>query len=239
MRRFGLGLLFVSGVLVALVVSIYIFFRALFRGGRAFHPHGSVCRAEVIALDTGAGARLVGPARVRMASSTAEENSTEPSIIGMGIKFGDDQDLGLGTFEAFTKIAEATDKTNVADYLANQYGSVAPWHVRGIGIVWFRAIPDPAAGATTTGTRTERLDADIAAGRAKLVLEAREAPGPDGAVITRLVEIRLLERLPADDPTFRISMFRRGRGVAPTGFRNGVRAIVYPVSQFARGLRGA
>jgi hypothetical protein len=24
----------------------------------------------------------------------------------------------------------------------------------------------------------------------------------------------------------------------PTGFRNGLRAILYPVSQFARGLRG-
>ena len=33
-------------------------------------------------------------------------------------------------------------------------------------------------------------------------------------------------------------MFRTGRGLTPTGFRNGVRAIVYPVSQFARGLRG-
>jgi len=238
LRSIGLALLFALGVLVALIASIWIFFRSLRRGGRAFHPHGSVCRAEVSALDDVVGPRLAGPARVRMASSTAEENSPAPSIIGMGIKLGSDQDLAAGTFESFLHLDDATKHTNVADYLANQYGSVAPWRARGLGVIWFRLIPDPAASAPKTGTRTERLDADIAAGRAKFILEAREAPGPDGAVRARLAELRLIERLPDDDPAFQISMFRTGRGVVPTGFRNGVRAILYPVSQFARGLRG-
>lgn len=230
--------MFGVGALVALVVSIYIFFRSLIRGARAFHPRGSECLAEVTALDDVAGPRLAGPARVRFASSTAAENSPEPSIIGMSIKFGTDQDLALGTFESFVKAGEAAKTTNVADYLANQYASVAPWRVAGLGVVWLRAIPDPAANIAKSGLRTERLDADIAAGRAKFVLEAREAPGPDGAVRSRLVELRLTERLPADDPQHHISMFRHGRGVVATGFRNGVRSIVYPVSQFARGLRG-
>jgi len=239
MRSIGLRLLFGIGVLIAVVfVAIPIFFRSLRRRARAFHPRGTVCRAEVTALDDVVGRRLDGSARVRFASSTAEENSLTPSIIGMGIKLGSDQDLGLGTFEAFTKLGEATEHTNVADYLANQFASVAPWRVRGLGVIWFRAIPDPTASAPKTGTRTDRLDADIAAGRAKFILEAREAPGPDGAVRCRLAELRLIERLPEDDPAFQISMFRTGRGVVPTGFRNGVRAIVYPVSQFARGLRG-
>ena len=238
MRTIGLSLMFAVGALLALVISIYIFFRSLIRGARAFHPRGSVCLAEVTALDDAAGERLVGPARVRFASSTAAENSPTPSIIGFSIKFGSDQDLALATFESFFKAGEASKTTDVTDYLANQYGSVAPWRVRGLGVIWFRAIPDPAAHVPKTGTRTERLEADIAAGRAKFVLEAREAPGPDGAVRSRLVEVRLTERLPADDPEHHISMFRTGRGVVPTGFRNGIRAIVYPVSQFARGLRG-
>ena len=238
LRVIGLGLMFGVGALVALVVAIYIFFRGLFRGARADHPRGSVCLAEVTALDDAAGERLVGPARVRFSSSTADENSPTPTIIGMSIKFGSDQDLALGTFESFIKVNEGTKNTDVTDYMANQYGSVAPWRVRGLGVMWLRAIPDPAAHIPKTGTRTERLEADIAAGRAKFVLEAREAPGPDGAVRSRLVEVRLTERLAADDPAHRISMFRTGRGVVPTGFRNGVRAVVYPVSQFARGLRG-
>jgi len=238
MRSIGLWLLFAVGVLAALVVSVYIFFKSLFRGARAFHPRGSVCRAEITAIDTVVGPRLDGSARVRFASSVAEENSLSPSIIGMGMKLGTDQDLAFGTFEAFAKLEEGTEHTNVADYLANQYASVAPWRVRGLGVIWFRLIPDPTASVPKTGTRTERLEADIAAGRAKFILEAREGPGPDGALRGRLAEVRLVERLPADDPKFHISMFRTGRGVVPTGFRNGVRAIVYPVSQFARGLRG-
>jgi hypothetical protein len=238
MRAFGLRLLFGVGVLIGLVIALVIFVRSLVRRARAFHPRGTVCRAEVTALDDVVGPRLAGPAAVRFASSTAAENSPEPSIIGMGLKLGTDQDLAFGTFESFRRAGEGTERTNVADYLANQYASVAPWRVQGLGVVWFRVVPAPSASTPKTGTRVERLDADIAAGRATFVLEAREAPGPDGTVRSRLAELRLTERLPADDPAFRISMFRRGRGVVPTGFRNGVRAIVYPVSQLARGLRG-
>jgi len=141
-------------------------------------------------------------------------------------------------FAAPFEIAHVGQRQNVADYLANQFASVSPWRVHGLGVMWFRAIPDPTAKTPKTGTRVERLDADIAAGRAKFILEARVAPGPDGALRSRLVEIRLTERLPVDDPSFKISMFRTGGGLVPTGFRNGVRAILYPVSQLARGLRG-
>jgi hypothetical protein len=239
MRSIGLSLLFALGALIALVfVAIPIFIRSLVRGARSFHPRGTVCRAELTALDDVVGPRLAGSARVRLSSATADENSPSPSIIGMAIKIGSDQDLAVATFESFAKAGEATKNTNVADYLANQYASVAPWRVRGLGPIWFRAIPDPAANVAKTGTRVDRLDADIAAGRAKFRLEAREAPGPDGPVRSRLVEVRLIERLANDDPKFQISMYRTGRGIVPTGFRNGIRSIVYPVSQFARGLRG-
>ena len=237
-RTIGLGLLFVVGMLAALVVSIYIFFRSLRRKGRAFHKWGSVCRAELTALDATLGARFAGTARVRFSSSTSEENSPSASIIGLAIKIADQQDIVVATFESFAKAGEGTRTTNIADYMLNQYGSVAPWRVPGLGPIWFRAIPSPAATTPKTGTRTERLDADIATGRATFTLEARRGPGPDGEVIARLAELRLLERAPTDDPAFHISMFHTGRGIKPTGFRNGLRAIVYPVSQLARGLRG-
>ena len=239
LRTIGLSLSFLFGVLVALVVSIYIFFRSLFRAARAFHPRGSVCKAQITALDDLAGPRLAGAAEVRFASSTADENAPDPSIIGLSIKIRDaDQDLAFGTFESFAKAGQATDTTNVADYLANEYASVAPWRVRGLGIAWLRLVPSPAAHVPKTGLRTERLDADIAANRATFILEARSAPNPDGPLLRKLAEVRLTERLPADDPKHRISMFRTGRGIVPTGFRNGIRAIVYPVSQLARRLRG-
>jgi hypothetical protein len=238
MRAIGLGLLFVVGALVGLVAAPFIFCYALARAARAFHARGSMCVGEVIALDDVVGPRVAGAVRVRMSSASADENSPAPSILGMAIAFGTDQDLPLATFEAFVKTAEGTKNTDVADYTDNQFASVSPWRARGLGIVWFRAIPCPEAKTTKTGTRVERLDADIAAGRARFFLEARDAPGPDGALRTRFAELHLTARLPADDPAFRISMFRTDRGLVPTGFRNGIRAIVYPSSQTARRLRG-
>jgi len=235
-RAAALRVLFAAGMLAGLVVAIFIFFRSLARGARAFHADGTMCRAEVTALDADVGPRLAGGARVRLSGSSEPENSPAQTILGMAIELGTDQDLPLATFESFLHAAEATRDTDVADYLANQYSSVAPWRVRGLGIVWMRAMP--TAQPEATGTRVERLDAAIAAGRAKFTLEARDAPGADGAVRARVAELRLTERLPADDPAFRISMFRTARELVPTGFRNGIRAVAYPTSQLARRLRG-
>lgn len=241
LRTVGLALLFLAGMLVALPVAIYIFFRSLGRGARAFHRYGSVCRAEIVALDAALGAPLAGSARVRFSPSTAAENSLSTGIIGLAIKIGEgreQQDLVVATFEAFAKLADATKNTNVEDYMANQYGSVSPWRHPALGPIWFRAIPVPEASVPKTGPRTDRLDADIAAGRARFVIEARERPFADGKVIARIAELRLVERLPADEAAFHVSMFHTGRGIKPTGFRNGLRSVVYPVSQLARGLRG-
>jgi hypothetical protein len=239
MRAIGLGLLFVLGALVAAVfVAIPVFVFSLVRRKRAFHPTGTVCRAELTALDGVVGPRLAGPARVRLSGAFKDENAPDPDILGMAMKLGGDQDLPIATFESFAKGKEGMRSTDITDYLGNQYASVTPWRARGLGVVWFRAIPAQDATAAKTGTRVERLDADIAAGRARFTLEARRAPGPGGAVIAPLAEIRLVERLPDDDRTYRMSMFRSGRGLVPTGFRNGFRAITYPVGQLARRLRG-
>jgi hypothetical protein len=236
-RAFGLGGLFVVGMIVGIVLALPIFLNSLIRAARSFHPRGTVCRAELVALDDTVGGRLAGSARVRLSGASGDENSTAPTVLGMAIKLTSDQDLPLATFEAFVKLADATKHTNVGDYLANEFASVSPWRVRGLGIVWLRAVPkDPAEAGT--GTRVERLDARIAAGRATLVLEARDAAGPTATVRARLAELRLVERLAADEARFEISMFHTAAGFVPTGMRNGIRAVVYPVSQFARRLRG-
>lgn len=240
MRVIGLGLLFFLGALIATIfLALPLFLVALFKGARAFHPRGTLCRAEVTALDDDVGKRLDGAARVRLSGASAAENSTAPNILGMAIKFGTDQDLPVATFESFAKTKQGRASTDVTDYMHNQFASVSPWRVRGLGVIWFRAIPDPTAKtATKTGNRVEHLDADIAAGRARFTLEARDAPGPAGPLRKAIAEIRIVERLTDDDPSFRISMFRTGRGLVPTGFRNGIRAVVYPVDQLGRRLRG-
>ncbi len=237
MRTIGLALLFFLGALTGVVVGFFVFWISLFRGVRAFHPRGSTCRAEVTALDDVVGPRLAGAARVRLSPVSGTEDDTGKAVIGLAMKLGDGQDLPIATFEAFLSVKKDREKIDPTDYLHNEYASVTPWRVRGLGIVWFRVIPVPDA-APKSGTRRERLEADIAAGRAKLTLEARTAPGPHGPLRAKLAELRLVERLPDDERAFRMSMFRRGCGLAPTGFRNGIRAIVYPMSQLGRRLRG-
>ena len=235
MRALGLRLLFALGALAGLVVAIAVFAISFRRRARAFHPDGTVCEAEVTSLDDVLGGNLAGHARVRLSGSSEPENSPAQTILGMAIEIGGEQDLPLATFESFLHASDATRTTNVADYLANQYASVTPWRA-GSAVLWFRALP--AAQPATAGTRVERLDAAIAAGTAMFTLEARIGPGPDAPVHARFAELRLTSRRPSDDRDFRISMLRTARGLVPTGFRNGVRLIAYPVSQLARRLRG-
>lgn len=234
-RAIGLGVLFGVGMIFGVVLAPVIFLISFARGGRAFHPRGTTCRASVVALDPDVGTRLAGEARVRLSGASGDENSDVKTVLGMAIKLANGQDLPLATFEAFTKLGAATKNTNIADYLANEYASVTPWRVRGLGIVWLRAIPTVHEAAS--GSRVDRLDAAIAAGHAKLVLEARDAAGPNATVKCRLAELSLVERI-AEDRSFTISMFHTAAGFVPTGVRNGIRVVVYPTSQLARRLRG-
>jgi hypothetical protein len=245
MHAIGLRLGFFLGALVASVfVAVPVLLAGVFRGRRVFHPRGTVCRAELVPLDDGApdvGRRLAGPATVRLSGAFEDENSPDADILGMAIRIDGVQDLPIATFESFRKGRDGLRNTDVADYLGNQYASVTPWRSAGLSVVWFRAVPCREATealAAISGTRVERLDAHIAADRARFTLEARTAPGPDGPRRARLAELRLVERLPDDDRRFRTSMFRTGRGLVPTGFRNGLRAITYPVGQLARRIRG-
>jgi hypothetical protein len=110
---------------------------------------------------------------------------------------------------------------------------VAPWWVPGHGAVTLRLVPPPAQVLERGRDRLTRLDADLAAGRARFALAVGGADAP------RVIgELRLVERLAIDGSALRASLFRHGRGVRPLGLRNGVRATVYPMSQAARRLRG-
>jgi len=108
---------------------------------------------------------------------------------------------------------------------------VTPWRVDGLGVVHLRALP-PRDSVGPGADRVARLLADIAAGTAVFTLEAR---GADTVPLARVV---LVERLPSDGKALHTSMWNNGRGFHPTGARNGIRAVVYGVSQPARGLRG-
>jgi hypothetical protein len=144
-----------------------------------------------------------------------------------------DQDLSFGTFRSFRTAVDDRAHTNVRDYLANAYSSVTPWWVPELGPVVFHLAPPPAQPEDRGANRLARLDADLAADRARLAVSARA-----GERTIEVAELRLVERLAIDGRALRVSMFRQGRAVRPVGFRNGVRATVYPISEAARRLRG-
>lgn len=237
MDRFLYALGRISGWMLWLV--FYLFARHY--KGRVFHRQGTVCKARIIALDDAVGPLLAGAARVRFSASGKPENSLEPSIVGMALEMANgEQDLPLATFESFVfhhdeggGLGRATDSTDITDYLSkkNVYASVTPWNVDGVGTVWFRA--HSLAGPVEGERRTDRLAAHAKA-HAKLVLEMRRGPFAKGELIARIAEIELVAVLPTDAPDFTMRVTRTGRGIRPTGFRNGVRASAYPASQRGR-----
>jgi hypothetical protein len=235
----GLAVLFVLGALVGLALGVlFIFWVSLYRGKRAVHADGVLCRAEVIAHDKLIGPALAPTALVRLSGAFAGTATTGHDVLGLDIRFQHtaaddasvgDQDLLLGSFESFHSAPHDEKTTDAVDYLDNTYSTVTPWSAPGHGpVVWHVERP-PRRPVERAADRTGRLDADIVDDVARFVLRIDDVP---------VVELRLTSRLGIDQRTLKASMFRTGRGVRPTGFRNGIRATVYPISQFARGLRG-
>jgi hypothetical protein len=237
----GLTILFVIGALLGLAIGLVIFPISLVRRARAVHAEGVVCRAELVAKDP-LGERLVGPALVRLSGAFGGQATTPPDVLGLDIRMqrtatndarDGDQDLLLGSFESFHTAGRDRANTNTGDYLANRYSTVTPWWVPARGPVILRLVPPPPLPEGRGANRLARLDADLAADRARFALVIGT-----GAAALALAELRLVERLEIDDRRLRASMFRQGRGVRPLGLRNGIRATVYPMSQAGRRLRG-
>ena len=238
-----LAVLFVVGAALGVVVGVAMFVVSLVRGARAVHAEGVVCRAELIARDALVGPRLAGPALVRLSGAFAGQEPPGTDVLGLILRLqrapsgapGDgDQDVLFGTFESFRTARRDQQNTDAGDYLGNRYSSVTPWWVPGAGPATLRLAPAPPAPPAERGpNRLARLDADLAADRARLVMSV-EVRG----ATTEVAELRLIERLPADARALRASMFRQGRALRPLGLRNGIRATTYPLSQLARRLRG-
>jgi hypothetical protein len=234
----GLFVLFVIGAVLGLVLGVtIIFWVSLVRGARAVHAQGLVVRAEVIAVDAVIGPTIAGPAIVRL-SGAFEDQQGSSDILGLEARLQraaapdpsvGDQDLVFGTFNSFWTAQKDKAATDAGDYVANKYSTVTPWWTGSLGpVVWHLAPPPPAARDRGTD-RVSRLDADLAADRARFALTA-------GGVAVG--ELRLVERLNDSGSQLHVSMFRCGRGIRPVGLRNGVRATVYPISELARRIRG-
>jgi hypothetical protein len=236
------------GVLTGVVLAPAIFLWSLIKGARAVHADGVLCRAELVAVDAVVGPRLAGPALARFSGALAREGAASPDILGLALRLraaadadagvdAGDQDLLVGTFESFRSAGADKARTRVDDYLANAYDTVTPWRVDGLGVVRLRAVPGPARDPARGEDRRARLIADIAAGVAELALGAHPDDGGTGP-LTPIATIRITAVSPLEASGLHERLSRHGRGVTAVGFRNGIRRVVYPVSQLARRIRG-
>lgn len=245
------GVRFAVGASLGVGLGVVFFVVALVRSARPVHAEGLVCRAKLVPRDGVLGPVLAGPALARFSGAFTDERGQRADVLGLILRLrtedheraagvDGDQDLLLATFESFRTAARDRDATDVSDYLANTYSSVAPWWLPGLGPATLRLARvtnvstatvnrEPASAAS----RRERLERALASGQAILLLAA-ELDGER----RELAEVHLLERLDESGHALRGSMLRCGRGVRPVGFRNGLRATLYPMSQFGRRLRG-
>jgi hypothetical protein len=175
-------------------------------------------------------ARLAGPGQARFSSAFARGGAETADILGVGLRLGPAgiQDLMLGTFDSFwlPSVLRARRQTDVHDYLANTYRSVARYHLEGLGEVALRLRPcSPSPGGTG---RAARLDEAMRLGQARLVLELR----PRGeAGFVPVVELALVGRSSVKDARLRLSVDRDGAGLRAIGVLAGVRRVAYPLSQ--------
>ena len=240
-----MGVAELVGRMVGVLVAPLVFLVALVRGARAFHPDGGVFRAEVRATAVDAplvavAERLAGPALARLSAAMVRGEVEKPDVLGLGLRFGaaGTQDLLLATFDGFgpRQLRAAMATTDVHDFLHNDYRAVSPFRVDGLGLVTLHARGDASGGGDGV-SRGERLAEAMAAGRARLHVEARPLP-PDGDGAPRpLVDLVLVGRASVPPASLRLSPFRDGLGLRPVGFLAGIRWVVYPVSQLARRLR--
>ena len=237
--RVALIVTFAIGMVIGGILGFFIFWISLVRGARAVHAEGILVRAELTSLDAVVGPTLAGPAIVRLSGAFGGEKGVH-DILGLELRlqkpgselFDGDQDLVFGTFNSFRTASVDKAHTDAGDYLANAFSSVTPWWTTVLDkAVTFHLTPPPPGARGRGIDRVGRLEADLAAKTARFQLLAGDQP---------VAELSLLSRVDdtSDAASLRVSMFRCGRKIRPLGARNGIRAIVYPISQLARRIRG-
>ena len=217
---------------------------AKLRGGRALHPAGTVCAAEVIAAAehpalAELAKRLAGGAIVRL-SGALWRHPGGPEMLGCAIRFRGprtlsvevdpaDQDLLFATARAAWTIALATFTTDAGDYLHNVYYPLGRLDAGELGSVELRLVPLPLVAARG-GSRRDRLVAAMEAGQARLRLELRRA----GGAWQVLCELRLRGRLAIDKHALCFSPVHTGQGLEPRGFLHALRKPTYAAGQAPR-----
>jgi hypothetical protein len=219
---------------------------ARMRRGRMFHPDGLMFRAVVEPCPERpelelVAHRLAGPALARLSSAFWRNEVERPDDLGVALRLRrsdvlspepapDDQDLLFSSMKHMLLMVAVLVTTDVHDYFGNDYNGVEPFEVDGLGKVKLRLTS--TRPATEGRTRLERLQFAVRTGSAVFVLEAKPLDG--GRDYEPVCKVKLLEQVDLDQSKLRLSPFRTGRGVHPSGWVHQLRVGAYYGSQKAR-----
>lgn len=235
---------------IGAILAPLVFFGSLIRGMRIFHPSGVVYRAEVKPLAQ-EGARgqlaqqLAGTALVRLSGALRAwpQGQRGLDILGVALRFHAHEeptpssrpgagDLLLASASSVSALGRALFRTNVNDFLGNEYSSLLPFTLKGAGKVRLRLVPQQASPAGAD--RRERLAKAVARREAVLHLEARAEGAREPWV--PLAAIDLQERLDIDDRELAFDPGSPPLGLVPSGVLQWLRPVAYRASQRGRRL---
>jgi hypothetical protein len=233
-----------AGLALGIVLAPLFALWSRIKGARVLHTQGLCVKARVLGMATEGPGPVVAFAQSLAGEAVARfslglTRASQPAggtrnILGLGLVLGAGpacRHLLFATFESFGAFGRGRDTTVTTDFLANTYYVVAPLALDGAGLVRLRARP-VEGGRSGAPDRATNLAADLRAGTAVLALELSSASDPTWVPIARLTLEASLEG--AGGP---LSPWRTGPGLHAVGFLAGLRRIIYPVAQWARGAR--
>lgn len=236
----------IGGVLAPVAAAV-----ARARGGRALHPQGTVCAAEVVAAAEDPelvvlARRLAGGAIVRM-SGSLWRRADLPEMLGCAVRFRgprtltpevdpEDQDILFATARAPWAIPLAMLTTAHHDYLHNVYYTIGRLEVAEIGQVELRLVP-LAIAAPEEANRGARLRSAMESGHARMRLELRGVGGMHRSW-RPLCDLRLRGPLKIEAGALCFSPFQTGQDLVPRGFLHAIRGPSYAAAQAPRVARG-
>jgi hypothetical protein len=232
------------GRLMGATVAPVAFVGSLIRRNPSLHPDGIVHRAEVKPIAQGGvlgllAQRLGGTALVRLSGALREwpQGKRGPDLLGVAIRFRSHEeatprslpgagDLLFATASSMPALIIAPFRTNVNDFLANEYYTLLPFELEGAGKVYLRLVP--TQGAPAGADRRERLALAVAQRKAVLHLEIQVKDAGEQWLPVAVIDLR--ERLDLEDGALAFDPSSPPTGLVPSGVLQWLRPAAYAAS---------
>ena len=218
------------------------------RRARMFHPVGHTYAGFAEPVEgpfVALGRQLTGRVLARCSAALWGGGWEHLDVLGLALRFRrgpgrdlddhampGDQDLLTATIRSPLTMLAAPFFTDASDFAGNRYWAVSPFAHDELGRIELRLVPIDPPGRQP-GTRAERLEAAVRAGRAAWWLEARRTLTVWWYAVAR---IELDHPVTIDQEALAFDPFRGA--LRPVGLVHAIRRAVYAAGQDARPRSG-